>query len=156
MYFLNRPINHQSHLLTGLLFWPHQRENSFTGKIPSELGSLRQVCEPVLAKSHLIGSIPPLFGNLYCLRLLSLYRNNFERIIPNELQLRNLSKQMILQLSVNNLSGMVPEQLYKISSNIFFCTQWIDWYPLTWFGLHPSQKAILYPQQIPSDLFNLI
>ncbi|XP_028103395.1 receptor kinase-like protein Xa21 [Camellia sinensis] len=92
--------------------------NNLGGKIPTELGSLSNLSNLILAANHLTGAIPLSIRNLPNLCVLSLVFNNLEGSIPT--QLGQLSKLEYLQLSRNNLSGMVLTSLYNISSIYFF------------------------------------
>ncbi|VVA40458.1 PREDICTED: probable LRR receptor [Prunus dulcis] len=76
--------------------------NSFSNKIPPEIGHLRRL------------QIPPSLGNLSFLEVLSLLDNNLVGSIPTSLgQLKNLT---FLSLGSNNLSGTIPPSIYNLSA----------------------------------------
>ena len=79
------------------------------GKIPVELGELRNLVALRLNGNRLTGSIPPELGKLNKLTMLSLEENDLTGSIPPELG--NLNKLTMLSLEKNDLTGTVPAEL---------------------------------------------
>ncbi|MFV0393529.1 MAG: toxin Cry1Ac domain D-VI-related protein [Coprobacillaceae bacterium] len=91
------------------LMYLQLQQNLLTGEIPSSLGGLNNLVDLYLHDNQLTGSIPKELGNLYNLKILSLYNNQLSGTIPAELgNLGNLTK---LTIGGNNISGSIPEEL---------------------------------------------
>ncbi|KAK2969232.1 hypothetical protein RJ640_003466 [Escallonia rubra] len=85
--------------------------NGFTGGIPQELSTL-PLLRLFLDENNLTGIIPPSFGNISSLKVLSMAFNNLSGSIPTELaQLSNLQE---LYLNENHLSGLIPPELFNL------------------------------------------
>ena len=84
------------------------------GRIPAELGTLRQLGWLRLNNNRLTGTIPPELSQLTNLRELALQGNALTGAMPPELQhLANLEE---LRLGGNRLSGAVPPELGRMGS----------------------------------------
>lgn len=82
--------------------------NSLTGSIPSQLGSVANIQSLSLNNNQLSGSLPSTLGNLTSLRFLSLQQNKLSGMIPSTFtQLQSLSS---FNVSYNQLSGKIPQQ----------------------------------------------
>ena len=90
------------------------QNNSFHGKVPSEISGLFRLQVLVLSNNSFEGKVPT--NITYCskLRILNLIDNKFEGQIPEELG--SLSKLTALGLSRNNLTGKIPASLGNLSS----------------------------------------
>ncbi|KAK9107804.1 hypothetical protein Syun_023815 [Stephania yunnanensis] len=88
--------------------------NYFTGKIPFELGYLRNLNHLGLGGNSFTGLIPPTLCNLTNLRTLYLYQNSLSGPIPSEIE--NLKYVSQMDLSNNNLTGPIPPSLGNMSS----------------------------------------
>ncbi|XVF89147.1 hypothetical protein PTKIN_Ptkin19aG0106900 [Pterospermum kingtungense] len=132
-------------------------------KIPQEFGQLRKLRFLWMTGANLIGEIPESFTNLSSLQQLDLARNNLEGPIPTRLfALKNLTDIYLfdnklsgeipqsiealnlveIDLSVNNLTGTVPEDFGKLQYLDFldlFLNQLTGEVP-TSIGLLPNLK----------------
>eukprot|EP00752_Nemacystus_decipiens_P018650 g16722.t1 len=88
--------------------------NDLRGRIPVELGDLRELKELWLSGNQLTGSIPPELGMLAVLETLSLRGNQLSGGIPPELG--ELQTLKTLSLWNNQLSGSIPPELGKIGA----------------------------------------
>ncbi|KAL9409434.1 hypothetical protein AB3S75_047764 [Citrus x aurantiifolia] len=80
--------------------------NSLSGRIPSQIGSLSNLKYLGLAQNNLTGTVPKEIGSLKNLEILCLSSNNLNGIIPKEIgSLRFLE---VLDLSSNNFNGELP------------------------------------------------
>ncbi|MYC99394.1 MAG: hypothetical protein F4X13_09020 [Gammaproteobacteria bacterium] len=84
-------------------------DRGLTGRIPAELGQLRQLQYLALAHNGLVGPIPPEFGNLSSLEELALRNNFLTGSIPRELG--RLTRLTALRLEKNILTGELPHEL---------------------------------------------
>jgi len=85
--------------------------SSLSGKIPSWLGSLTTLQTLDLHNSSLSGTIPSWLGSLSNLQKL---RNSLSGTLPSELS--SLTTLQTLDLSVNNLSGKIPSWLGSLTT----------------------------------------
>ncbi|XP_040376794.1 receptor kinase-like protein Xa21 [Oryza brachyantha] len=83
--------------------------NKITGTIPESIGNLINLDELDMENNLLKGTIPASIGKLKKLNRLSLSNNIFSGSIP--VTLANLKKLTILLLSTNALSGTIPSTL---------------------------------------------
>lgn len=88
--------------------------NSFTGKIPPELGLLTKLNYLFLLNNKLSGLIPTEIGNLENLIMLSLSTNQLSGSIPPTIW--NLKNPELLQLFANNLNGTIPPEIGNMTS----------------------------------------
>ncbi|XP_038991620.1 LRR receptor-like serine/threonine-protein kinase EFR [Hibiscus syriacus] len=101
-------------------------ENMLTGSIPDSIGKLSKLKYLYAYRNNIIGEIPHSLGNLSQLIVLSLFDNllgeihaflgncsylgnSFEGTIPSSFQI--LRSIQVLDVSHNNLSGLIPEFL---------------------------------------------
>ena len=101
-------------------------ENAITGTIPSTIGSLTNLETLDLWRTNMSGQIPTSIGSLKLLRVLVLSEvygsadNQFVRLngtLP--LEMGNLSRLSVLDLSNNALSGQIPSQFGNLTSLTF-------------------------------------
>ncbi|KAI4372077.1 hypothetical protein MLD38_010359 [Melastoma candidum] len=90
--------------------------NQFSGHIPDEVGSLSSLQWLNLAANNFSGSLPESMENLSSLVSLDLSENHFIGAIPNNLSSGLLS----FNASFNDLSGVVPENLWKFPKSSFY------------------------------------
>ncbi|XP_028078768.1 probable inactive receptor kinase At5g10020 [Camellia sinensis] len=120
--------------------------NNFTGPIPlqpfpntSFVDSIQNLSLVSLDLSHnsLTGHLPPEIGNFHNLAYLDLSNNHFEGGIPNDLP----DGLKIFNVSSNNFSGIVPENLLKFPDSSF----------------HPGNSLLIfpYPPSSPTHVPNL-
>jgi hypothetical protein len=83
--------------------------NSFTGKLPFEVGNLKNINSLDVSENNLSGHIPSSIGNCLSLECLSLQGNSFEGSIPTSMV--SLKGLKFLDVSRNNLSGSIPKGL---------------------------------------------
>ncbi|RWR78761.1 LRR.XII-like protein [Cinnamomum micranthum f. kanehirae] len=87
----------------------HLAQNSLTGLLPLEVGSLKNLGEIDVSENKLIGEIPHTLGDCKSLIRLRLRSNFFDGTIPSSLS--DLRAIEVLDLSSNNLTGQIPEVL---------------------------------------------
>uniref|UniRef100_A0A0D9VDR1 Receptor kinase-like protein Xa21 n=1 Tax=Leersia perrieri TaxID=77586 RepID=A0A0D9VDR1_9ORYZ len=87
--------------------------NRLEGIIPASLGKLKMLNKLSIPYNNLSGSIPPTIGNLTALNLLQLQGNALDGGIPSSI---NNCPLELLDLSYNNLNGLIPKQLFLIST----------------------------------------
>ncbi|CAK9163738.1 unnamed protein product [Ilex paraguariensis] len=87
------------------------------GRIPSEVGNMKNLEALILDNNYFFGPIPPSLGNLSKLDTLRLNENQFSGNIP-----RNFGslKLIDLRLFINKLSGPIPEEIGNLSSLVVF------------------------------------
>ncbi|KAK9019363.1 hypothetical protein V6N11_053887 [Hibiscus sabdariffa] len=91
--------------------------NKLIGTIPSRIGNCSTLQELSLSNNHLNGSIP--FEIFCCARTLNLSHNFFQGQI--QLQYAGNHDFYVLDLSHNNLTGMIPESLrYFVKVNLSY------------------------------------
>ncbi len=88
--------------------------SSLSGTLPSELGSLSNLQELWLDRNSLSGTLPSELGSLSNLRKLYLHRNSLSGTLPSELG--SLSNLQELSLHRNSLSGTLPSTLGSLSN----------------------------------------
>ncbi|XP_077249979.1 leucine-rich receptor-like protein kinase family protein [Tasmannia lanceolata] len=91
-------------------------DNSFTGDLPPEIGNMETLKLLKLGKNSLSGRIPVEIAKLNLLEHLDLSVNKFEGNIPDSFP----SSLHIFNVSYNNLSGVVPENLRGFPNSSFF------------------------------------
>ena len=83
--------------------------NSFSGKLPVELGNLKNINSLDVSENNLSCEIPATNENFLNLENLHLQGNSFEGIIPSSMaSLKGLEH---LDVSRNNLSRFIPKGL---------------------------------------------
>ncbi|KAI8546965.1 hypothetical protein RHMOL_Rhmol07G0160500 [Rhododendron molle] len=88
--------------------------NMLSGSIPESIGKLSKLEEIWMYTNKLSGKIPSSIGNLSQLSILALYDNKLEERMPDSLG--NCKRLQSLHLSNNNLTGMIPGQIFGLSS----------------------------------------
>ncbi|XP_058112339.1 LRR receptor-like serine/threonine-protein kinase EFR isoform X2 [Magnolia sinica] len=83
--------------------------NFLTGRLPEDVGDLKNIEEIHVARNRMSGEIPQALGDCLKLEHLSLEGNFFNGTIPRSLN--TLKVIQILDLSDNNLSGQIPKYL---------------------------------------------
>lgn len=91
--------------------------NCFTGSIPQELGECTRLADFNLAGNLIGGNIPTTLAQMTSLNSLNLSRNRLKGSIPSNLGNLKLS---LIDLSDNELSGIVPQDLLEVGSNDSF------------------------------------
>ncbi|KDO55290.1 hypothetical protein CISIN_1g004642mg [Citrus sinensis] len=94
--------------------------NSLSGSIPPQIGSLSKLKCLYLHGNNLTGIIPKEIGSLRNLRGLFLYSNKLSGVLPQEIG--NLKSLTELYVTNNALGGLIPSTLFRltnISSNQF-------------------------------------
>ena len=87
---------------------------SLSGQIPPEFGNLSALKVLSFRVNVLRGGIPPELAGLSELRMLDLHGNSLGGLIPPELG--NLSKLEALDLNANRLTGSIPPELNRLSN----------------------------------------
>ncbi|CAI9115174.1 OLC1v1016012C1 [Oldenlandia corymbosa var. corymbosa] len=82
-------------------------DNSFNSSIPSSFGGLTELESLALASNQWYGTIPEWIGELSQLRELYLFSNNFHGMLPSSL--KNVKNLTFLYLSDNQFNGTIPE-----------------------------------------------
>ncbi|KAH6790013.1 PEP1 receptor 1 [Perilla frutescens var. frutescens] len=86
--------------------------NSFSGSIPSSLGTLANVTSIDLSLNSLTGHVPLELGSLVNLEYLSLSHNRLKGVLPS--QLSSCHKLLKLDLRNNLLNGTIPSSLSSL------------------------------------------
>nr|XP_023915955.1 putative receptor-like protein kinase At3g47110 [Quercus suber] len=86
--------------------------NSFTSKLPFEVGNLKNINQMDISNNNLSGEIPTSIGNCLNLEYLYLQANSFHGAIPSSMA--SLKGLRHLDISQNNLLGPIPEGLEKL------------------------------------------
>ncbi|KAI9080622.1 hypothetical protein K1719_037428 [Acacia pycnantha] len=85
--------------------------NSFYGPIPPSLGNCTHLGILRMSVNRLSGMIPPSFGRLTNLSQVFLHTNHLQGPVPQELG--NSSSLIVLHLAENNFTGELPPQVCK-------------------------------------------
>eukprot|EP00978_Attheya_sp_CCMP212_P011143 scaffold27288_cov49-Attheya_sp.AAC.1 len=85
--------------------------NRLNGKLPSEVGLLRELTKLSLAGNSITGSIPREITKLSTLRSLNLANNKLSGSLPD---IGDLAQLIELDLCDNRLTGSLPESLYSL------------------------------------------
>ncbi|XP_078430373.1 leucine-rich repeat protein 2-like isoform X1 [Wolffia australiana] len=93
-------------MIDGFVLIRELYRNNFEGKIPKELGNLKNLISMDLYGNRLEGEIPKSLGNLKSLRFLRLNNNHLTGSIPRELA--SLSNLRVFDVSNNDLCGTIP------------------------------------------------
>ncbi|KAK2659252.1 hypothetical protein Ddye_005785 [Dipteronia dyeriana] len=97
----------------GNLTYLELENNSFTGMIPEQLSSCRQLTLLNLAQNKLTSSVPGQLGNLSLLQVMKLQLNKLSGEIPSQFaQLQMLST---LNISWNSLTGPIPSSIANLA-----------------------------------------
>ncbi|KAF9613210.1 hypothetical protein IFM89_006311 [Coptis chinensis] len=88
--------------------------NSFTGKIPYEIGGLTAIRALNLSHNKLTGSIPKTLSNLKQVESMDLSHNRVSGEIPSELI--GINTLAVFSVAYNNLSGRIPEMKAQFST----------------------------------------
>ncbi|RWV96411.1 hypothetical protein GW17_00040878 [Ensete ventricosum] len=99
-------IPHELTDMTSLTRYLNLSRNLFTGPLPAEVGSLKNLEALDISKNRLSGEIPSSIGECQVLQYLYLQGNHLEGAIPDSLG--GLTGIQVLDLSCNNLSGRIP------------------------------------------------
>ncbi|XP_062218230.1 tyrosine-sulfated glycopeptide receptor 1-like [Phragmites australis] len=86
--------------------------NSFTGRIPDDIGQLRRLKELHLDHNKLSGELPSSLGSCTNLRTIDLSSNNFSGELA-KVKFSNLHNLKTLDLLYNNFTGTIPESIYS-------------------------------------------
>ncbi len=86
-----------------------------SGRIPSQLGKLKQLISMRLADNRLTGSIPKSLGSLKNLEELWLRGNRLSDSVPS--QLTRLNKLSVLRLAGNKFAGDLPPGMRDVASH---------------------------------------
>ncbi|KAL9429243.1 hypothetical protein AB3S75_031118 [Citrus x aurantiifolia] len=86
--------------------------NSLSGRIPSQIGSLSNLKYLGLAQNNLTGIIPKEIGSLRILEALSLDSNKLSGVLPQEIG--NLTSLILLSVTNNTLGGPIPSTLFRL------------------------------------------
>ncbi|KAK7347503.1 hypothetical protein VNO80_22035 [Phaseolus coccineus] len=92
--------------------------NNFHGPIPPSLGNCTHLSILRMPQNQLSGSIPPSIGKLTNLTDVRLFTNNLNGTVPQEFG--NLSSLIVLHLAENNFVGELPPQVCKSGKLVNF------------------------------------
>ena len=87
--------------VTDLSLW-----NNLRGRIPSELGQLKQLKVLYLQRNHLVGTLPETFGNLVNLQYLGLAHNRLSGTVPSHV-FGNMLRLKTVSLEKNEITGNI-------------------------------------------------
>ncbi|KAL2524324.1 LRR receptor-like serine/threonine-protein kinase FLS2 [Abeliophyllum distichum] len=131
--------------------------NSFTGKIPPQLGSCTQLTQLVLYQNYLTGSIPAELGNLKSLQTIDFGNNFLNGSIPDSLC--NCTALLQLGLVYNNLTGIIPSKNWKLTLLNVYSNQFTGGIPPELGNLVNLEALRLYDNKlnstIPHSLFKM-
>ncbi|KAJ4723327.1 putative Receptor protein kinase [Melia azedarach] len=96
--------------LVTLYLW----NNSLLGSIPPLIGNMNSLSNLDMSENYLSGVIPPSIGNLSTLRIFYLHHNKLFGSIPSEIA--NLKSLLYLALSTNRLNGRIPLYLGNLTN----------------------------------------
>ncbi|GJS06882.1 leucine-rich repeat protein [Tanacetum coccineum] len=88
--------------------------NRLKGKIPTTIGKLQKLQELSLFSNQFSGPIPDAIGNLSLLNKLFLASNELEGLIPSSLG--KCKELIVLSLPENRLGGKIPKQILQLPS----------------------------------------
>ncbi|KAG8502411.1 hypothetical protein CXB51_000439 [Gossypium anomalum] len=133
--------------------------NSFSGEIPSRLGSLTELRRLFLYQNNFKGGVPFSLGNLSKLEILSLFENRISGSIPSSIF--NISSLQNIYLNNNMLSGFipsVPRDLLLLEGIDFSFNNLSGHIPEDMFDHLPNLKELalsvnLLSGRIPASLF---
>ncbi|KAH6778533.1 Leucine-rich receptor-like protein kinase family protein [Perilla frutescens var. frutescens] len=127
-------------------------KNNFMGSIPTNLGKMKLLEEPLLSADYFTSQIPIEITKCRNLRLIGFSGNGLSDSIPVELG--DLIRLETLVFSVNNLSGSIPTSLSNITALEISTWDWITLYlrifELSYMKLTatvPSECLICYPKR---------
>ncbi|XP_044954627.1 probable LRR receptor-like serine/threonine-protein kinase At3g47570 [Hordeum vulgare subsp. vulgare] len=113
-HHLNCSIPKEIFKLPSLSYFLDLSYNSFSGPLPTEVGSLKSLNALILSGNQLSGKIPDSLQNCIVLVWLLLDNNSFEGSIPQSLKnIKGLSK---LNMTMNKFSGTIPVALGRIGN----------------------------------------
>lgn len=104
--------------------------NSLSGPLPPEIVEMQKLKLLDLRNNYLTGEIPQEIGELDSLEVLDLSMNHFKGKIPN---MRQVGLKAF-NVSYNDLSGLVPENLRRFRQGSFF----------------PGNSLLLFPDDLPA------
>ncbi|CAN8236844.1 unnamed protein product [Cochlearia groenlandica] len=107
--------------LLALTFYPQMESldlstNSLTGLLPGDIGTMEKITVLNLANNKLSGELPSDLNKLTGLKFLDLSNNTFNGQIPDKLR----SRMVGFNVSYNDLSGIVPEDLRSYPHSSFY------------------------------------
>ncbi|XP_065848682.1 cuscuta receptor 1-like isoform X2 [Euphorbia lathyris] len=88
--------------------------NNLIGRIPLQIGDLRNIKVLNFSHNSLSGTIPPTFSNLKEIESLDLSHNNLQGTIPH--QLTQLTSIAVFNVSYNNLFGRTPNNVAQFAT----------------------------------------
>lgn len=106
--------------------------NSLSGLLPQNIGIMSQLRLLDIARNNISGQIPRQFGMLHGLQYIDLSDNHFEGNIPDIFP----DGLMGFNISYNDLSGTVPDNLLKFPASSF----------------HPGNNLLVLPLPPPSHV----
>ncbi|VVB13904.1 unnamed protein product [Arabis nemorensis] len=90
--------------------------NSLTGMLPGDIGTMERIKVLNLANNKLFGELPSDLNKLSGLEYLDLSNNSFKGQLPDKLP----SRMVGFNVSYNDLSGIIPEELKSYPHSSFF------------------------------------
>ncbi|CAL4889196.1 unnamed protein product [Urochloa decumbens] len=100
-------------LISTLSDYMHIQNNQLTGKLPIELGNLKNLGALDFSANQISGDIPVSLGECQMLQYLNASHNNLQGTIP--LSVEQMKGLLVIDLSYNNLSGEIPEFLANMN-----------------------------------------